>query len=271
MYRCGACYDVNSLYPTSMANNKFPAGQTYEFVGDINLFYKLENSTWNKDNSYFIAESSVETTKDLYQPYLQINHLGKDQGLSENRTIAPNGSFDMKINSCEYHNAINKGDYNIITSKGYLWFSKSIFNNYVNDIYTLRCLYPKDDPMNLICKYLLNSLFGRFAMKPIESITEFIPRDLNIINFLENNIIESEIEIDEDYVLLTYRPNNEDILIDRAEYSNSICIASAITAYARVFMSKRRSEKKNPDFKLLYSDKGSIFYFLSHLIFYLPE
>ncbi len=130
------CYDVNSLYPTTMANNKFPVGQTYEFVGDINLFYKLENSTWNKDNSYFIAEASVETTKDLYQPYLQLNHLGKEHGLSENRTISPIGSFNMKINSCEYNNAINRGDYNIITSKGYLWFSKSIFNNYVNDIYT---------------------------------------------------------------------------------------------------------------------------------------
>lgn len=42
------CYDVNSLYPTSMSQNKFPVGQTYEFIGDIDLFYQLENpKIWN--------------------------------------------------------------------------------------------------------------------------------------------------------------------------------------------------------------------------------
>ena len=42
------CYDANSLYPSVMYNNKFPVGKTYEFIGDIDLFYQLENpKIWN--------------------------------------------------------------------------------------------------------------------------------------------------------------------------------------------------------------------------------
>ena len=254
-YRCGACYDANSLYPSVMSLNKFPVGQTYEFVGDIELLYKLDGEIWNKDNSYFIADASVETVKDLYQPYLQVNHLSKEQGFSENRTIAPNGSFDMKINSCEYHNAIDRGDYKINTSQGYLWFTDLIFEEFVNSLYNLRRTFSKEDPMNLICKFVLNSVYGRFAMKPIVSKTEFHARYLDIWEFIEDNTIEDWIDIDKDNILLTYRSKNEDGVLD-IEYSNSIAIASAVTAYARVFMSKF---KNNSSFILLYTDTDSIF------------
>ena len=248
------CYDANSLYPSVMADNKFPVGQTLEFVGDIEILFKLDGEIWNKDNSYFIADASVETIKDLYQPYLQINHLGKEHGFLENRTIAPNGTFNMKINSSEYYNAIERGDYKINISQGYLWFSKAIFNEFVNDIYTLRSIYPKADPMNLICKYILNSLFGRFALRPIVSKTEFVPRYLNIWEFLDKNEPEDWIEIDKENILLTYRSKNEEGV--DIEYNNSIAIASAVTAYARVFMSRF---KNNPAFILLYSDTDSAF------------
>ena len=250
------CYDVNSLYPTSMSQNKFPVGQTYEFIGDIDLFYKLENpKIWNINNSYFIGEANVQKTRELYQPYLQINHLGKVEGFSENRTISPNGTFNMKINSCEYHNAISRGDYQIKIVMGYLWFNKNIFYDFVTDIYNMRKLYSKSDPMNLTCKLILNALYGRFAMKPIISKTEIIKSDLDICEFLKENIIESEDDINENYVLLTYRPNNEDLL-ENVEYSNSIAIASAITAYSRVFMSQF---KNNHNYILYYTDTDSIF------------
>lgn len=249
------CYDVNSLIPFVMAENKYPVGNTYEFIGDINLFYKLEDNIWNRDNSYFIADVEVETLKDLYQPYLQVNHLGKENGLPGNRTISPIGSFNMKINSCEYNNAIDRKDYNIVSSKGYLWFSKSIFNEFVNNIYNMRNTYPKSDPMNLICKLILNSLYGRFAMKPIISTCELIDRYLNIWDFMDKNIIEDHFDINKDHILMTYRPNNEDNL-ESGEYSNSIAIASAITAYARVYMSKF---KNNPLYEILYTDTDSAF------------
>ena len=164
-------------------------------------------------------------------------------------------SFNMKINSCEYQNAIDRDDYIINTSQGYLWFSESIFDDFVNSLYNLRRTFTKEDPMNLICKLLLNSVYGRFAMKPISSKTEFIPRDSDIWEFIEDNSIEDWIDIDKENILLTYRSKKDEGVLD-IEYSNSIAIASAITAYARVFMSKI---KNNSSFNLLYTDTDSIF------------
>ncbi len=234
-----------------MAHNNFPIGITYQFIGDIEWLYKLD-STWNIDNSYFIGDANVETKVDLYQPYLQVNHLGKDHGLSENRTIAPNGSFTMKINSCEYYNALK--DYNITINHGYLWKSKSIFEDFVNDLFNLRDLYPKSDPMNLICKLIMNSLYGRFAIKPIISKTQLIDKE-EFSDFIERNIIESFDDIDKNNLLITYKPKVE--IDGELEYSNSIAIASAITAYSRVFMSQF---KNNPSFSLLYTDTDSGFF-----------
>ena len=237
-----------------MEANKFPVGSTYEFTGDINLLYQLDG-IWTVENSYFIADSFVESTKDLDQPYLQVNHLGKEQGFAEQRTIAPNGSFNMKINSCEYHNAVNRGDYNISTTQGYLWFSKPIFVDFCNVLYNLRNSYPKTDPMNLVCKLILNSVYGRFAIKPVISKTEFVARDSEIWDFLEHNTVEDFEDINKNHILMTYRGNNIDEGVD-IEYSNSIAIASAISAYARVFMSQF---KNNPLFKLYYTDTDSAF------------
>ena len=93
-------------------------------------------------------------------------------------------------------------------------------------------------------------------MKPIISKTEFIPRNLNIFEFLDKNEIEDWIEIDKDHILITYRSNNDEGVHDTAEYSNSIAIASAITGYARVFMSQF---KNNTSYILLYTDTDSIF------------
>ena len=92
-------------------------------------------------------------------------------------------------------------------------------------------------------------------MKPITSKTEFIPRSENIFNFINNNTIEDWIDVDQDYILVTYR-SNEESRVEDVEYSNSIAIASAITAYARVFMSQF---KNNPYIELYYTDTDSIF------------
>jgi hypothetical protein len=81
------------------------------------------------------------------------------------RTISPNGNFNMILNSCEYYNSLK--DYNIKINHGYFFDSKNIFNEFVDDLYNLKLKYPKTDPMNMTCKLIMNSLYGRFAMKPI--------------------------------------------------------------------------------------------------------
>ena len=99
------CYDVNSLYPSIMKDKLFPTGTIYKFDGDITILNDI----------YWIGEVNVSSKRDLFQPYLQI-HYKINSGL---RTISPNGSFSMVINSPEYINALK--DYNIDILHGYFF------------------------------------------------------------------------------------------------------------------------------------------------------
>ena len=105
--------------------------------------------------------------------------------------------------------------------------------------------------MNLTCKYLMNSLFGRFAMQPILSIQKFISKEEFKI-LTEKYLIEDYLDLDEYGYFITYI----DLFKTTRVPNVSISIASAITAYSRVFMSKF---KNNDKFKLYYSDTDSIF------------
>ena len=111
----------------------------------------------------------------------------------------------MKINSSEYENALK--DYDITINSGFLFKNKDIFSSFVEEFYSLRMKYPKSDPMNYICKLIMISLYGRFAMKAIFYKIKFIDRDLNIFKFLENNNIHDYLDIDKDTILLTYSKN----------------------------------------------------------------
>jgi hypothetical protein len=251
------CYDVNSLYPSSMKYNKFPVGNIVQFQGNIDWLYKLDPA-YNKENSYWIGDAEVSTIKDLHKPYLQINHLTKDNGLVGRRTISPNGTFNMKINSPEYYNAveINK-DYNIKINSGFLFEAKDIFSQYVDEVYQIKKDNSKSSPMYLISKLLMNSLYGRFAMKPINHISKYIDRDEDIFNFIENNIILDYQDIDKETIFISYQPKNKDNIEGTEgggdDFKNSIAIASAVTSYSRVFMSQFKNES------LYYTDTDSIF------------
>ena len=75
----------------------------------------------------------------------------------------------MKINKPEYDNALK--DYNINIKHGFFWISQDIFSLYITDLYKLRLRYSKNDPMNLISKLIMNSLYGRFAPLMGETFT----------------------------------------------------------------------------------------------------
>jgi hypothetical protein len=67
------------------------------------------------------------------------------------------------IFSPELDNAVKYG-YKFDILGGYIFERKNIFKNYVLNLYDLRLKYPKSNPLNLIAKLLLNSLYGRFGM-----------------------------------------------------------------------------------------------------------
>ena len=81
----------------------------------------------------------------------------------------------MKIHSPEYFNALK--DYDITIKNGYFFKQENIFEKFVSNLYALRMTYQKGDPMNYTCKLILNSLYGRFGMKPITSRQEFMTKE----------------------------------------------------------------------------------------------
>jgi hypothetical protein len=231
------CYDVNSLYPYIMKRSKFPVGIIRKFIGDITIL--------NKNDYYWFGDCDISTKKDLYQPYLQL-HVDTKNGM---RTISPNGSFNMILNSCEYYNSLK--DYNIKINHGYFFDSKNIFNEFVDDLYNLRLKYPKTDPMNMTCKLIMNSLYGRFAMKPIYTDQVFVNKNIFLKLAEKYEIIDFLDLKDDEFFCPFINPDNLD-----KELKISIGIASAVTAYSRVYISQF---KNNLKYNLYYTDTDSIF------------
>ena len=212
-----------------MKLNKFPVGPIYIFEGDVTIL--------DKDKHYWIAGAEVKTKRDLDRPYLQIHH--KTNGSV--RTVALNGTFEMKIHCCEYYNSLD--DYEISIKNGYLFHFEYIFKDFVDDVFKLRQSYAKDHPMNLVCKLILNSLYGRFGMRLINNIQKFLSKqDFFKLTEDSNCEIEDFLDLGENGFFVNYIDNN----IKNNDHKVCVAIASAVTAYGRVAMS---IFKKIPDLK----------------------
>ena len=154
----------------------------------------------------------------------------------------------MIIHSSEYFNAIK--DYNITISQGYFFNKEDIFSKFVDDLYNLRLKYPKGDPMNYTCKLIMNSLYGRFGMKPITSQQEFVDKE-KFLELSQEHTINDFIDLDESGLFVSY----EDPKLKGRRANVNVAVASAVTAYARVYMSKF----KNQDYRVYYSDTDSLY------------
>ena len=155
----------------------------------------------------------------------------------------------MKLHSPEYENALK--DYSISIKNGYYFKKANIFSKFVDDLYLLRSQYPKKDPMNLTCKLIMNSLYGRFGMAPIGIKQKFI-KAKDFKDFSLNNEITDFLDLEESGFFISYI----DKKFKDKKYNISVSIASSVTSYSRIFMSKF---KNNLNYKLYYTDTDSIF------------
>ncbi len=236
-------YDGTALYPSQMTLNKFPVGPIHIFEGDITIL--------DKENTYWIADSIVKTKKDLKIPYLQIHH--KINGSL--RTVSLNGTFEMKIHCCEYYNSLE--DYEINIKNGYYFKNDYIFKDFVDDLFKLRQKYSKTDPMNLVCKLIMNSLYGRFGMRLINNIQKFLNKeDFFKLTEDSNNDIEDFLDLGDYGFFVNYIDIGKN---KEADHKVCVAIASAVTALSRVAMTNILKKKNKFDFKLYYSDTDSGF------------
>jgi hypothetical protein len=143
--------------------------------------------------------------------------------------------------------------------RGYLFDRKNIFKDYINDLYKIKQNHKKDDPMYLVSKLLMNSLYGRFGMSNNMANYEIILNS-NLSSFIDNinqnkSIIKEIIDLNNGKCLLALIDNKNDVdnLID---LDISIGISYAITAYARIFLSNYISDS---NLNIIYTDTDSIY------------
>ena len=110
----------------------------------------------------------------------------------------------------------------------------------------------KGESRNLICKLLLNSLYGRFGMSPYLEAYKFDDYTLR------NEPAKDILILFEDIGLVSYMfSRNTDVSKSKGYYLNiSLPIAMAVTAYARMHMYQYKQLLGD---NLLYSDTDSIF------------
>lgn len=225
-----------------------PVGKPIAFEGDIR---KVEA------NAYGFFYCKIFSPIQLEHPILQ-RSIKTANGIT---TIAGLGTWEGWIFSEEMDNAVKYG-YTFEILKGYQFKKGYIFKEYISNMYNLRLQYPKGDPMNLIAKLLMNSLYGKFGMKSVTTKIEIISNE-DLTKYLDkyNTSIADIIYLENNIVLIIntneFKPSSdtpftEMVLIHKMD--TNVGIASAISAYSRIYMSQF---KKNPKYKLYYSDTDS--------------
>jgi len=242
-------YDYTSMYPTQMVKHEMPVGKITKFIG--NPFISETFESLCKQHCFMKCTISVDKSlnRPLYQTIIKIN--------DGYRSVCATGTF---LNQwvylpeiCKYYELTN-GLIKIIPEsiqKGYLFESKNIFKDYINDMFKIKQSIDKSNPMYLISKLLMNSLYGRFGLKQeISNYSYLNPLDIEKLSMGPDINIKDVIEFDDldKSLLITSRGPDEAFL------KSSIPIAAAITARARMELSEILSDD---NLDILYIDTDS--------------
>lgn len=209
-------YDVNSLYPDSMANHDMPTGAPNYFEGDIYIIDK---------EAFGFFEVDI-TTPVLNIPFLPYKHT---KGF--NRNIFPIGSWRGWYSSEEIRKAIELG-YDITILRGYTFEKRKIFSSYVQTLYKMKENSPKGSLRYIIAKLLLNSLYGRLGMSPIMSKHIIVDKNESIKIFNTDVIVDRIPLLKIDKEILSIK-NNES---DASHLNISVGVSAMITSISRIKM-----------------------------------
>jgi len=143
-------YDFNSLYPSVMLN-EFPDPNSIRvtYFNDV------------KHINFYEGVSHV----DIFCPYMDIPLLPFRS--DDKKLTFPTGDFSGWYSHVELRKAIDLG-YVIKKVHKSIYFKEKCkpFVDYVTDLYTLRLKYKSEgSSMELACKLLMNSLYGKFGQK----------------------------------------------------------------------------------------------------------
>lgn len=138
-------YDINSLYPSVMATTPVPNTGNARFTKKLDL---------DSCGIYTIRFNQPDRSR---YPLLMVDGFGAYSGtgtyyVPEIRRLAEMGGKIEVIEGCIFQS------------------SAIIFKDYVEKLYKLR-MEDKDGPLGNTCKLLMNSLYGKFAIRPERKTT----------------------------------------------------------------------------------------------------
>jgi hypothetical protein len=246
-------YDFVSLYPSVMAEQKFPSELKDKFSGNpFDIGYNMDYLHNNEILSFIFCDIYVDKSinRPVYQTHIKVNNQIK--------TICATGIFRNQLRyvleMLKYQELTNN-KIRIIEDSitgGYRFKSAILFDKIINGLFEIKKSVSKSDPIYLIAKILMNSMYGRFGLNPMLQILQLV-NTMEIDNILlENNLsdnLHDELKIDDtDKSLLIFNETKDNLNI-------SVAIASAVSAYARLKMAPILLDESIP---VLYTDTDSI-------------
>lgn len=251
----GFHYDANSLYPYVMKTSNMPIGKG-KWVDKIDI-----------KNFFGFVKVKVTAPENLKKPFLTVHD-------SKLGLISPLGSWTETYFSEEIKYALTLG-YTFKYLRGISYEKGVLFDTFVDEMYDIRLSTAKDSSLNILMKLMMNSLYGRFGMKT-SMLQSKIISSYELQKYISIYDVKDIIEM-HGKLLINFEPkvltNKLDILLDNdiltvvkcgqlaasvaiQNENSAVHIASAITAYGRIFMD---GFKQNDLLDVYYSDTDSIF------------
>lgn len=217
-------YDINSLYPFAMVSSEVPVSDRGEWTSEINPdsrcgCYEVRYLQKRTDIPAVLLDSgrgSYSGTGVFFRPELDLL-----------REVDPDAEIDI--------------------IKGYEFFDTAkVFQNYVAKLYQLRLDNP-DTPLSLLCKYLLNSLYGKFGQRALREKIIVVESFEELCSLVDDNGA-------------TIRPLNDERCVFSMETETDVSfehvgIAGTITSYARTVLYRGLLAAGN---SLVYCDTDSV-------------
>ena len=209
------CLDVNSMYPSVMMNKELP-----------NKLIGIKSDVGYKQLKRYMEEYLVIADMEFFLPVPGI-------GCKRERLTFPTGNIRETITSPEIEYVIKHGVINRIYRVS-LYEHKPIYKDYVKELYALRNKYKEEGNYSyqLFCKYLLNSLYGKFGQR----IQKY--EDVGIDCKLDDNFIIGYYDADLKKRVTEYHFGGKIWMKGEKgpSFDTFSAIPAFITAYARMYL-----------------------------------
>ena len=141
--------DVNSLFPSEMYLHDFPTA-----FESLTIDPTLSELASALETHCVMAEVKLTTDTDAYIYR------------TDDRILFPVGTFDANLTTPELLYALENGHLHSINAM-YLYSRAPLFRSYVSELYSARLRFKREGNVSFahLSKLLLNSLYGRFAMR----------------------------------------------------------------------------------------------------------